>query len=150
MAGNEYLVHYGTKGMKWGVRHWQNADGSYNEAGERRYRGENSKMAKAYRKAAEYKAKAAKNREKAKKYSQKRDDIKSRIIQTDVSIWRAERADRKRARAEKKARRQEHKAAKLERRAAKWAQDSKHGSTSMSVVSGSDHSNAERFISRNS
>ena len=33
-----YLVHYGIKGMKWGVRRYQNADGSYTDAGRRRHR----------------------------------------------------------------------------------------------------------------
>ena len=37
---NDYeneLYHYGTKGMKWGVRKYQNADGSLTPAGEKRY-----------------------------------------------------------------------------------------------------------------
>lgn len=33
------IKHYGTKGQKWGVRHWQNADGTFNEAGKERYFG---------------------------------------------------------------------------------------------------------------
>lgn len=146
---DEHLSHHGIKGQKWGVRRWQNADGSYNEAGERRYRGENSKMAKAYAKAAKLRAKAEKNRAKAKKYEQKRDAIKGRFFQTDISIGRANSADRKRARAETKARRQEEKARKLEQRAAKWAQDNDHGSVSMSNVSRADHSAAEEFIRKN-
>lgn len=36
---NKELTHYGTKGQKWGVRHWQNADGTFNEAGKERYFG---------------------------------------------------------------------------------------------------------------
>ena len=32
-----HLQHYGTPGQKWGVRHWQNADGTYNEDGLNRY-----------------------------------------------------------------------------------------------------------------
>lgn len=35
MENNE-LRHYGIKGMKWGVRRFQNADGSYTAAGKRR------------------------------------------------------------------------------------------------------------------
>lgn len=33
------LTHYGITGQKWGVRHWQNYDGTFNEAGKERYFG---------------------------------------------------------------------------------------------------------------
>lgn len=36
------LVHFGIKGMKWGVRRWQNNDGSFNTAGKQRYFGDGS------------------------------------------------------------------------------------------------------------
>ena len=32
-----YLEHFGVKGMKWGVRRYQNANGSYTSAGRKRY-----------------------------------------------------------------------------------------------------------------
>ena len=32
-----YLAHYGVLGMKWGVRRYQNADGTLTEAGKKRY-----------------------------------------------------------------------------------------------------------------
>lgn len=33
----DYLMHHGIKGMKWGVRRYQNEDGSYTQKGRRRY-----------------------------------------------------------------------------------------------------------------
>lgn len=32
-----YLAHYGIKGQKWGVRNWQNEDGTYTDAGKQHY-----------------------------------------------------------------------------------------------------------------
>lgn len=34
---NNELRHYGVKGMKWGVRRYQNKDGSLTPAGKKRY-----------------------------------------------------------------------------------------------------------------
>lgn len=33
----EYLMHHGVKGQKWGVRRYQNEDGTYTAAGRKRY-----------------------------------------------------------------------------------------------------------------
>lgn len=35
---DEYLMHYGTKGQKWGERNYQNQDGSLTPAGKERYK----------------------------------------------------------------------------------------------------------------
>lgn len=37
MTYEVYLAHHGIKGQKWGVRRYQNEDGSYTEAGKKRY-----------------------------------------------------------------------------------------------------------------
>ena len=34
---DNYLQHWGVKGMKWGVRRYQNKDGTLTEAGKKRY-----------------------------------------------------------------------------------------------------------------
>ena len=60
-----YLAHHGIKGQRWGVRRFQNVDGSYTSEGRKRhanmaianYRG-NSAMSTRY-KAEKYKAKAS-------------------------------------------------------------------------------------------
>ena len=36
-AWRDELYHYGLKGMHWGIRRWQNEDGSFNAAGKERY-----------------------------------------------------------------------------------------------------------------
>ena len=33
-----YLAHHGIRGQRWGVRRYQNEDGTLTEAGKRRYR----------------------------------------------------------------------------------------------------------------
>jgi len=41
------LYHFGIKGQKWGVRHWQNEDGTFNEAGKERYFGSSAERKRA-------------------------------------------------------------------------------------------------------
>lgn len=36
---SDHLMHHGIKGQKWGVRRFQNTDGTYNKAGKKRYFG---------------------------------------------------------------------------------------------------------------
>ena len=41
-----YLAHYGVKGMKWGVRRYQKADGSLTDAGRKRAESKTNKLFK--------------------------------------------------------------------------------------------------------
>lgn len=40
---NTYLAHHGIKGMKWGVRRYENYDGTLTAAGQKRYYEESDK-----------------------------------------------------------------------------------------------------------
>lgn len=42
-----HLQHFGVKGMKWGVRRYQNEDGSYTDAGKKKYYNSDGSLTKA-------------------------------------------------------------------------------------------------------
>ena len=56
---DDYLAHYGIPGMKWGVRRWQNEDGSYKSGGDAHYAKLEKRNEKYESKAAKYDRKAA-------------------------------------------------------------------------------------------
>lgn len=120
MVDDLYIAHHGIKGQKWGVRQYQNPDGSLTPAGEARYQKNIKKSERASSRELKYRAKASAARDRAERFAQKRDKAKARVFQTDFSIARAEKFDRKRARADVKARRYERKADRAGRSADRW------------------------------
>ena len=65
---NDYLAHYGTLGMKWGIRRYQNKDGTLTEAGRKRA----AKLAAKYNKLVEKKDSSENNTVNSKTSTKKK------------------------------------------------------------------------------
>ena len=103
---SDYLEHYGIKGMKWGIRRFQNKDGSLTKAGLKRYSDAASKVgeavAKGGKKLGETAGKAAQAaKEKiSEKHAQRKEEkriekLMSKPIRKLTEEERIERMDRK-------------------------------------------------------
>lgn len=66
---NDELMHYGIKGQKWGVRRYQNSDGSLTDKGKKRYADANKEiMNRSYYTYSEVNALPRKERKATKRY----------------------------------------------------------------------------------
>lgn len=148
----EYLAHYGTKGMKWGVRRYENADGTLTPAGKRRYDKSVRKQERLEAKAAKYRSKSSFNKTKADYWGMRADKVKSRFFQTDISIARQKRLDKRRAKYSVKAYKYDKKAQRATKRAEKWAK--RHAdlekAASKTVMTPEKRAKIQKHIERNS
>ena len=108
-----YLAHHGIPGMKWGVRRYQNEDGTLTDAGKARY----AKSIARYKKnIAKYENKAKKNRAEVERRNKR-----SNFYLTDTgralrdrNAIKAFKAEKRAQKAEKKAEREQKRLDKLE------------------------------------
>lgn len=77
------LMHHGIKGQKWGVRQYQNADGTLTEAGKKRYGSGAERVEKFARKAASWEGRAINAKTGI-----------GRSISGNMAVWRRQKADR--------------------------------------------------------
>ena len=104
LVPDDELVHFGIKGQHWGIRRYQNEDGSLTSAGAARY----AKLAKKYSKASQ---KAEKYAAKADKHYYKAGGIKGTLFD-----GYAEKQLRKSARNNRKSLKQQNKSSKYKRK----------------------------------
>lgn len=113
---SEYLAHYGILGMRWGVRRFQNTDGSLTSAGRNRYgigearravsewvstKKKERTRAKALKKAAKVRKEKAKEKEKADREQQKIDKLRRETdaLNAKTALIRAKIAEKEARRA---------------------------------------------------
>lgn len=68
MYDGSYLIHHGIKGQRWGVRRYQNADGTLTEAGKIRYVKKAERLVDSYENA---RRRSIKSSEKTRNYMSK-------------------------------------------------------------------------------
>lgn len=86
LTSDGQLFHWGIKGMKWGVRRYQNADGSLTTAGRKKYAAESKKLKE--------REETIKNREKVKARQDKLAAKKADLDAREKALKDAKKSDR--------------------------------------------------------
>lgn len=148
----DYLAHYGTKGMRWGVRRYQNSDGTLTPAGKKRYDKSVRKQERLEARAAKYRKKSEFNESKAKYWGMRSDKAKSRFFQTEFTIAKQKKFEKRRAKFSVRAYKYDKRAQRLTKKAQKWAKAHAdlEKAASKTVMTPEKRAKIQRHIARNS
>lgn len=92
---DDHLEHHGTKGMKWGIRNYQNEDGSLTDEGRKHYRIGGPRTKKEGKSFTSFLKKKPKKEEHKKEEPKKEEPVETREVKSKYKNYRELKADAK-------------------------------------------------------